>query len=147
MGSHLVGGHFKSDKYEWSRPDFVPLKTTDPDAQPVLWAYAQAHRSRDEAFTEDLEAALKNAGFKPPTPDGTVQDSDCCMTPSELHAKAKEACPCDNESCGVVLRCENHPTVPVFAKYLKNKHTIVFACAECEADLPSIHLDEQPHAQ
>ena len=68
MGNHLIGGHFQSDKYPWCKPDFVPLKVTDPDAQPALWAYAQAHRARDPEFSADLEQALRNAGFVPPTP-------------------------------------------------------------------------------
>jgi hypothetical protein len=147
MGSHLIGGKFQSDKYGWCLPDFVPLKTTDKDAQPFLWGYAQAHRARDEAFSSDLETALKNAGFKPPTPDGTSHDSASCLTPSELRAEAEKACPCDDESCGLVMACEDHTDAPVRVKYLKNQHTIVFACSECERDLPSVHLDEQAHAQ
>ena len=66
MGSHLIDGHFQSDKYPWCQRGFVPLKVTDKDAQPVLWAYAQTHRERDPEFSADLEQALLNAGFKPP---------------------------------------------------------------------------------
>lgn len=66
MGSHLIDGHFKSDKYPWAPIDFVPLKVTDKDAQPVLWWYAQTHLSRDPEFTADLCQALLNAGYKPP---------------------------------------------------------------------------------
>jgi hypothetical protein len=62
---HLVDGHFQSDKYRWCPRDFVPLKTTDKDAQPVLWAYAQVHRARDLEFSADLETALRVAGFDP----------------------------------------------------------------------------------
>jgi len=66
MGSHLIDGQFQSDKYPTTPRGFVPLKTTDRDAQPVLWAYAQAHRARDPEFSADLETALRNAGFVPP---------------------------------------------------------------------------------
>jgi len=66
MGSHLIDGQFQSDKYPTTPRGFVPLKTTDRDAQPVLWAYAQVHRARDQEFSADLETALRNAGFVPP---------------------------------------------------------------------------------
>ena len=61
--NHLIDGIFQSDKYDWCKRDFVPLKVTDKDAQPVLWQYAQAHRARDPEFSADLEAALLSAGF------------------------------------------------------------------------------------
>jgi hypothetical protein len=60
---HLVGGEFQSDKYPWCQRGFVPLKVTDKDAQPQLLAYAQTHRERDPQFSEDLETALRNAGY------------------------------------------------------------------------------------
>lgn len=155
MGSHLVAGQFKSDKYDWCPPDFVALKVTDRDAQPFIWGYAQAHRPRDAEFSADLETRLRSLGFQPmvavavaaPTPDGTPIESECCYTPSELRARAQAACACSDESCGVVIRCEDHPEAPVHAKYLKNRHSIVFVCAECRADLPTVHLDEKVHAQ
>jgi len=147
MGSHLIDGKFQSDKYTWCQRGFVPLKTSDKDAQPALWGYAQAHRARDPEFSADLETALKNDGYVPPTPDGTTHESGCCYTPSELRAEAEKMCPCDNESCGVVVKCQDHPRAPVFAKYLKNKHSITFVCADCDADLPTIHLDDREHAQ
>ena len=65
--SHIVDGQFKSDKYEWSKPGFVPLKLTDPMAQPVLWQYAQTRRAVDPEFSGDLETALCAAGYAPPT--------------------------------------------------------------------------------
>jgi len=147
MGAHLIDGMFQSDKYPQTPRGFVPLKCTDKDAQPLLWRYAQVHREKDAEFSDDLETALKNAGFKPPTSDGTMHESECCYTPSELHAQAQAICDCDNEHCGVMIRCQDHPEAPVFAKYLKNKHSIIFSCAECEADLPTVHLDEVAHAQ
>ena len=65
MGSHLIDGNFKSNKYDWCHWGFVPLKVTDKDAQPYLWKYAQTHRERDPEFSVDLEQALRNAGYQP----------------------------------------------------------------------------------
>lgn len=65
MGSHLIDGQFKSDKYAWSPPGFVPLKVTDPMAQDLLWEYAQRRRTVDAEFADDLETALRGAGYKP----------------------------------------------------------------------------------
>lgn len=67
IGDHLIDGHFKSDKYSWCPVDFVPLKLTDKMAQPVLWEYAQQRKTIDLAFAKDLETALVNAGFEPPS--------------------------------------------------------------------------------
>lgn len=64
--SHIVDGQFKSDKYEWCEPGFVPLKLTDPMAQPLLWQYAQTRRAVDPEFSGDLETALRAAGYAPP---------------------------------------------------------------------------------
>lgn len=65
MGAHIIDGEFQSDKYTWSKPGFVPLKITDPMAQPVLWEYAQKRRAVDPEFADDLEAVLRVAGFDP----------------------------------------------------------------------------------
>lgn len=64
--SHIVDGQFQSDKYPWCKPGFVPLKLTDPAAQPLLWQYAQSRRAIDAEFADDLETALKAAGYEPP---------------------------------------------------------------------------------
>jgi len=64
MGAHLIKGKFKSDKYPWCKPGFVPLKLTDKTAWKPLWNYAQTRRFVDAEFSDDLEAALLNAGFK-----------------------------------------------------------------------------------
>lgn len=65
MGDHIDSdGRFQSDKYPWCRPDFVPLKVTDPMAQPVLWAYAEARREVDAEFADDLQARLAAVGFR-----------------------------------------------------------------------------------
>ena len=64
MGAHLIGGLFKSDKYEWCPAGFVPLKVSDKMAQPELWSYAQKRRAVDSEFGDDLEEALKLQGFE-----------------------------------------------------------------------------------
>jgi hypothetical protein len=66
VGAHLVDGKFQSDKYTWCQPGFVPLKITDPMAWEPLWRYAQARRSVDAEFSDDLELSLRRAGFSPP---------------------------------------------------------------------------------
>lgn len=65
MGAHIVNGQFQSDKYPTCPPGKVPLSVKDPMAQPELWSYAQKRRSVDAEFSEDLEMALKAAGYEP----------------------------------------------------------------------------------
>ena len=67
MGSHInKDGQFQSDKYPTCPPGKVPLSVKDPTAQDLLWEYAQRRRSVDAEFSEDLESALRAAGFIPP---------------------------------------------------------------------------------
>ncbi len=63
MGAHIIDGEFQSDKYEWCLPGFVPLKLTDPMAQPFLWAYAEERRSIDAEFADDLQEVLRLNGY------------------------------------------------------------------------------------
>jgi hypothetical protein len=65
MGAHLIDGEFQSDKYPTTPRGKVPLSVKDVAAQPLLWEYAQRHRSIDAEFSDDLETALHNAGYKP----------------------------------------------------------------------------------
>jgi hypothetical protein len=58
-------GKFQSDKYPTCPPGLVPLSTKDPAAQPLLWEYAQQHRSVDADFSADLETRLRACGFEP----------------------------------------------------------------------------------
>ena len=54
-GEHLTEeGEFKSDKYEWCPPGFVPFKLADEMAQPFLWGYADVRRTVDQEFADDL---------------------------------------------------------------------------------------------
>lgn len=60
---HLIAGDFQSDKYPWSHPGFVPLKTSDAMAQDLLAEYARRRRVVDPEFSDGLEAALRGHGF------------------------------------------------------------------------------------
>jgi hypothetical protein len=62
---HLVDGDFQSDKYPTTPRGKVPLSTKDPMAQDLLWTYAQRRREVDAQFSDALETALSNHGFKP----------------------------------------------------------------------------------
>lgn len=67
MGTHInADGQFQSDKYPTCPPGKVPLSVKDSTAQDLLWEYAQRRRPVDAEFSEDLETALKAAGFQPP---------------------------------------------------------------------------------
>ncbi len=66
MGEHLIDGEFQSDKYDWCKRGFAPLKLTDPMAQPLLWAYADERRAVDAEFADDLQEALRLKGYVPP---------------------------------------------------------------------------------
>lgn len=65
MGSHIVDGQFQSDKYPTCPPGKVPLSVKDKTAQDLLWEYAQRRRTVDAEFSDDLETALKAAGYQP----------------------------------------------------------------------------------
>jgi hypothetical protein len=65
MGTHLIDGMFQSDKYPTTPRGKVPLSVNDPTAQDLLWEYAQQRRSVDAEFSDDLQTALKNAGYLP----------------------------------------------------------------------------------
>jgi hypothetical protein len=62
--AHIVGGQFQSDKYPTCPPGKVPLSVKDVTAQDLLWEYAQRRRSVDAEFADDLEWALRDAGYK-----------------------------------------------------------------------------------
>ncbi len=66
MSSHLIDGEFQSDKYPTCPRGKVPLSVKDESAQDLLWAYAQRRRSVDAEFSDDLETALRAAGYRPP---------------------------------------------------------------------------------
>jgi len=66
MGEHLIDGEFQSDKYPTCPRGKVPLSCKDAMAQDLLWEYAQRRRQVDAEFADDLEHALRLAGYKPP---------------------------------------------------------------------------------
>lgn len=66
MGEHLIAGEFQSDKYPTTPRGKVPLSCKDPTAQDLLWEYAQRRRVVDAEFSDDLEQALRLAGYTPP---------------------------------------------------------------------------------
>lgn len=63
MGAHLIDGEFQSDKYPTCPRGKVPLSVKDPTAQGLLWEYAQRRRAVDAEFSDDLETALRAAGY------------------------------------------------------------------------------------
>lgn len=65
---HIVAGKFQSDKYPTCPPGKCPLNVEDPTAQDLLWTYAQRRRELDAEFADDLEYALRNAGYTPGSP-------------------------------------------------------------------------------
>ena len=62
---HIIEGEFQSDKYPTCPRGKVPLSVKDPTAQDLLWEYAQRRRAVDAEFADDLEFALKQAGYAP----------------------------------------------------------------------------------
>ena len=70
---HIVDGEFQSDKYPSTPRGKVPLSVKDATAQDLLWQYAQRRREVDAQFSDDLEFALRNAGYEPqePPPQGS----------------------------------------------------------------------------
>lgn len=68
MGNHInVDGKFQSDKYPTCPAGKVPLSVEDHTAQDLLWQYAQRRRAVDAEFADDLELALRSAGYTPPS--------------------------------------------------------------------------------
>lgn len=65
MGEHLIDGEFQSDKYPTCPRGKVPLSCKDVTAQDLLWEYAQRRRKVDAEFSDDLESALRLAGYVP----------------------------------------------------------------------------------
>lgn len=51
-------GQFKSDKYDWCPPGFLPLKLSDRSAHQSIALYAMRRRKVDPDFSEDLLTCL-----------------------------------------------------------------------------------------
>lgn len=63
MGEHIVDGKFKSDKYGWCPAGFFAMKFTDPNAQPLLWKYAESIQDDDLELASDIRDALERVGY------------------------------------------------------------------------------------
>lgn len=97
MGSHLIDGEFQSDKYPTTPRGKVPLSVRDTTAQDLLWEYAQRRRSVDAEFADDLESALRAAGYvgqrlaqdEPPRREPMIEELQAQV--KEWHARYKQA--------------------------------------------------------
>jgi hypothetical protein len=107
MGSHLVEVDgkltFKSDKYPECPAGKVPLSVKDTLAQPVLWRYAQRFREQkkdnDPEFADDVETALKNAGFVPSDREKmTIEDRLISMEAEYLQSRGWKCAILDGNS-------------------------------------------------
>jgi hypothetical protein len=68
MGDHInADGKFQSDKYPDCPAGKVPLSTSDPMAQDLLWEYARRREEVDAEFSEDLRACLLADGMEYPS--------------------------------------------------------------------------------
>jgi hypothetical protein len=103
MGAHLIGGEFQSDKYPTCPLGKVPLSVKDPTAQDLLWEYAQRRRSVDAEFSDDLEAALRLAGYTPSKPADRIAELETALRDASDHLEtAVDACAyhfLDKEEC------------------------------------------------
>lgn len=129
MAAHLNrDGKFQSDKYPSCPPGKVPLSVEDETAQDLLWEYAQRRREVDEEFAEDLEAALRAAGYVP-------------ETSLLLHRVAEAAGVDDYESFGEVIRRVKtlHDAVLCSHRYVTAPDGDM--CGDCGADLEDALTD------
>jgi len=89
MGTHLIDGSFQSDKYPTTPRGKVPLSIDDATAQDLLWTYAQRRRSVDVEFSDDLETALRTAGYVPPVAtNGAPHDESTAIAAAPAWADA-----------------------------------------------------------
>lgn len=65
VGDHIgPGGRFQSDKYKGCPEGKVPLSTSDPMAQDLLWEYSLRRWVVDEDFSKDLQMCLEDDGYR-----------------------------------------------------------------------------------
>lgn len=117
MGAHIVGGLFQSDKYPTTPPGKVPLSVTDPTAQDLLWEYAQRRRAVDVEFADDLEWALKGAGFEAPARHSAGAGAGYTELMQRLDERAKRSVTARCKTCcdsgqftGPCPTCHGEPT-------------------------------------
>ncbi len=90
MSSHLNSdGQFQSDKYPTCPAGKVPLSVRDATDQDLLWEYAQRRRLVDVQFADDLESALRSAGYS--SLDGGMVKVRCELTNDQLRFASHEA--------------------------------------------------------
>lgn len=89
---HLVDGEFQSDKYPTCPRGKLPLSFTDASAQDLIWEYAQRRRRVDAEFSDDVEEALRIAGYAAPTPasrrEAGVTSTELAETISDASLRA-----------------------------------------------------------
>lgn len=90
MGEHLIDGEFQSDKYPTTPRGKVPLSVKDKTAQDLLWLYAQRRRPVDAGFSDDLETALRSAGFEPSSVSYAILDTCIAVVKSAAWKHAGE---------------------------------------------------------
>lgn len=90
MGVHLIDDEFQSDKYPTTPRGKVPLSVKDPTAQDLLWEYAQRRRAVDSEFSDDLETALRTAGYVPAPNTAGDDDADGEREKGELRLRVAE---------------------------------------------------------
>ena len=141
MGSHLIDGEFQSDRYPTTPRGKVPLSVTDPAAQPLLWEYAQRRRAgshgskeADKEFADDLEEALKLAGFTSPTRTtafvarhGTSPEINYVEPFARKIREMREALGFTNPV--------SWETMVVEVRKMRDAQALAGPCAECDEDL------------
>jgi hypothetical protein len=90
---HIVDGEFQSDKYPTCPRGKVPLSVKDPMAQDLLWEYAQRRRLVDSEFSDDLEFALRAAGFEPLARQSREQEECRCYGEMSRVHNPTRGCP------------------------------------------------------
>lgn len=98
-----ANGEFQSDKYPTCPPGKVPLSVKDPTAQDLLWQYAQRRRAVDGEFADDLEFALRNAGYAEPSPQQRAALNAArqeALEAAEEYYRVCAAVRCDSLDCG-----------------------------------------------
>ena len=102
MGDHInADGKFQSDKYPDCPAGKVPLSTSDPMAQDLLWEYARRREVVDAEFSEDLRACLIADGFKG-TDDHNVTMTDAAYETLGENLPALVWC----DACGLLMDAE-----------------------------------------
>ena len=116
---HIIENEFQSDKYPSTPRGKVPLSVKDPTAQDLLWEYAQRRRAVDAEFADDLEFALRQAGYTYTNRELIPCDDEHCWRPEdremtpEMWKSVDPACTsCGWHSSEIDARNYRPPRVP-----------------------------------